>query len=241
MNCRKCGRTLNEGEIYCSECGTAVKNNMKKKNTIKRIFLFILGLLLCTLFLFTGIEIGRAHAESLPKAPNFIELIANTIKSLPGIPFDVEISQEKLNEMINKNEENLKPLSGAKLTITKDKTLILTGNVEKENMEDLFPGEIPSYISIFLPKTISLYIEASFPENEENIFNIAIKNVTIAGISFSEDFSETLGINALTSRIISDLIKSEQSPYFQLKKISLDESKRSDEIVLIVTGTAKLS
>ncbi|MBQ7014855.1 MAG: DUF2116 family Zn-ribbon domain-containing protein [Clostridia bacterium] len=241
MNCRKCGKPINEEELFCSECGTAVKKKKGKLNIVKRIILSAMIICLCTIFLFTGIEIGRTHEASLPKAPNFIEIIASTIKNIPGIPFSVELTQEKLNEIISKNEENLKPLSGAKLTITKDKTLILTGNVEKEHIEELVPGEIPSYFSIFLPQTISIYIEVSFPEAQENLFDIIIKNVTIAGITFSEEFTETLGINSLASQIISDLIESEQSPYYQLTKISLEKSKTSDEIVLKVSGTAKLS
>lgn len=240
MNCRKCGTPLNEGESFCSECGTAVKKQTKASNKIKRLAICIGITVLCLLLFFTGIEIGRAHAEALPEAPDFIKMIASSIKSIPGIPFDVEINQEKLNEIINKNSEALQPLNGAKLTITKEKTLILTGNVEKEHIEDLLPGEIPSLLSIFLPNTVSIFIEVGFPEAEENLLDIAIKNVTVAGITISEEFTETLGINELASQIISDLIESEQSPYFQLKKVSLDKSKTSDEIVLIITGTAKL-
>lgn len=239
MNCRKCGKPLQDNEIFCSDCGTVVKKN--KTNPLKKILITVLAIVLGLLLFITGIEIGRAHAKSLPEAPDFISIIAEAITELPGIPFDIEISQEKLNEMLNKNAEKLKPLDGAKLTISKDKTLILTGNVEKDKIEELLEGEIPSYLSVFLPKTISLYIEVGFPESGENIFEISIKNVTIAGITFSSEFTETLGINKLASRIISQLIESEQSPYYQLSGISVDKSKSSDEIVLIVSGTAKLS
>ena len=190
---------------------------------------------------FSGIEIGRTHAESLPEAPDLIKMISSAIKSIPGIPFDIELNQERLDGIMNKSSETLKPLNGAKLTITKEKTLILTGNVEKEKFSELIPGEIPSFLNIFLPDTVSIFIEVSFPESEEQILNISIKNVTVAGITISEEFTETLGINELASQIISDLIESEQSPYYQLKKISLDKSKTSDEIVLIITGTAKIS
>ena len=72
--------------------------------------------------LITGIEIGRSHTESLPQAPDFITMIANAIAELPGIPFDIELTQTQLNEILNKNAEALKPLTGAKLTISKDKT-----------------------------------------------------------------------------------------------------------------------
>ncbi len=239
MNCKKCGKPLNENEALCKDCGTAKKTS--KFSAVKKVLFIILTVILCLFTLFIGIELGRSHEESLPEAPDFISMIAEAIKELPGIPFDIEITQEKLNEMLNKNAEKLAPLEGAKLTVSKDKTLILTGNVVKESLEDLIEGQLPPYISIFLPQTISLYIEVGFPESGENILDISIKNVTIAGITFSENFTETLGINKLVSRIISQLIESEQSPYYQLSKIYVDKSKSSDEIVLIVSGTAKLS
>ena len=241
MNCRKCGKPLNDGELFCSECGTAVKKKTKASHKIKNIAIGIGITILCLLLFFSGIEIGRTHAESLPEAPDLIKMISSAIKSIPGIPFDIELNQERLDGIMNKSSETLKPLNGAKLTITKEKTLILTGNVEKEKFSELIPGEIPSFLNIFLPDTVSIFIEVSFPESEEQILNISIKNVTVAGITISEEFTETLGINELASQIISDLIESEQSPYYQLKKISLDKSKTSDEIVLIITGTAKIS
>ena len=239
MNCRKCGKHLEDNEIFCSDCGTFVKK--AKKNPFKKILIAVSAIALSLIIFVTGIEIGRAHEASLPEAPDFISMISEAIKELPGIPFDIEITQEKLNEMLNKNAEKLQPLDGAKLTISKDKTLILSGNVEKDKIKEIIEGEIPSYLSIFLPQTISLYIEVGFPESGENIFEISIKNVTIAGITFSSEFTETLGINKLASKIISQLIESEQSPYYQLSGISIDKSKSSDDIVLIVKGTAKLS
>ncbi len=238
MNCRKCGKPLPKFEKKCPECGTPVKKGWSE--VLKRIFSTLAIILLCIVMLITGIEIGRTHTESLPQAPDFITMIANAIAELPGIPFDIELTQTQLNEILNKNAESLKPLTGAKLTISKDKTLILTGNVEKEKLKELLEGELPSYISIFLPKTISLYIEASFPQSTENIFEISIKNVSIAGITFSEDFTETLGINKLVSQIISQLIESEQTPYYQLSGISINKSKSSDENVLIISGKVKI-
>lgn len=239
MNCKKCGKPLNENEALCEDCGAAKKRS--KFSAVKKMLIVILTVILCLFTFFVGVEIGRSHEDSLPEAPDFISMIADAIKGLPGIPFDIEITQEKLNEMLNKNAENLQPLDGAKLTISKDKTLILTGNVTKDKIEELIEGQIPPYISIFLPQTISLYIEVGFPESGENLLDIAIKNVTVSGITFSEDFTETLGINKLVSRIISQLIESEQSPYYQLSKISIDKSKSSDETVLIISGTAKIS
>ena len=105
MNCRKCGKPINEEELFCSECGTAVKKKKGKLNIVKRIILSAMIICLCTIFLFTGIEIGRTHEASLPKAPNFIEIIASTIKNIPGIPFSVELTQEKLNEIISKTRK----------------------------------------------------------------------------------------------------------------------------------------
>ncbi|MBE6891243.1 MAG: hypothetical protein E7481_04350 [Ruminococcaceae bacterium] len=239
MNCKKCGKPLENNEIYCADCAVGTKK--AKMNPVKRIIIILIAVAVSLLTFFVGIEIGRVHESSLPEAPDFIAMIADAIKELPGIPFDIEITQEKLNEMLNKNAEKLSPLDGAKLTISKDKTLILTGNVKKDNIEELLEGELPPYISIFLPQTVSLYIEVSFPESEENLLEIAIKNVTFAGITFDSDFTETLGINKLASRIISQIIESEQSPYYQLSGISINKSKSSDENVLIVSGTAKLS
>ena len=239
MNCKKCGKPLENNEIYCADCAVGTKK--AKMNPVKRIIIILIAVAVSLLTFFVGIEIGRVHESSLPEAPDFIAMIADAIKELPGIPFDIEITQEKLNEMLNKNAEKLSPLDGAKLTISKDKTLILTGNVKKDNIEELLEGELPPYISIFLPQTVSLYIEVSFPESEENLLEIALKNVTFAGITFDSDFTETLGINKLASRIISQIIESEQSPYYQLSGISIDKSKSSDDIVLIVSGTAKLS
>ena len=239
MNCKKCGKPLENKEIYCSDCAVGTKK--AKMNPVKRIIIILIAVAVSLLTFFVGIEIGRVHESSLPEALDFIAMIADAIKELPGIPFDIEITQEKLNEMLNKNAEKLSPLDGAKLTISKDKTLILTGNVKKDNIEELLEGELPPYISIFLPQTVSLYIEVGFPESEENLLEIAIKNVTFAGITFDSDFTETLGINKLASRIISQIIESEQSPYYQLSGISINKSKSSDDIVLIVSGTAKLS
>lgn len=238
MNCKKCGKPLENNEIYCADCAVGTKK--AKMNPVKRIIIILIAVAVSLLTFFVGIEIGRVHESSLPEAPDFIAMIADAIKELPGIPFDIEITQEKLNEMLNKNAEKLRPLDGAKLTISKDKTLILTGNVKKDNIEELLEGELPPYINIFLPQTVSLYIEVSFPESEENLLEIAIKNVTFAGITFDEDFTETLGINKLASRIISQIIESEQSPYYQLSGISIDKSKSSDENVLIISGKVKI-
>ena len=78
------------------------------------------------------------------------------------------------------------------------------------------------------------------PAIDTFFFEISIKNVSIAGITFSEDFTETLGINKLVSQIISQLIESEQTPYYQLSGISINKSKSSDENVLIISGKVKI-
>lgn len=208
---------------------------------IKRIFLIIGILILSGFTLFIGMEIGRNHSDSIPEAPDVIKFFASAIKNIPGIPFEIELNQEKLNEIMNKNQEKLLPLTGAKLTISKDKTLILTGNVEKTEISNLLDGELPSYISIFLPQTISLYIEIQFPEEESESLQMKIKNVTVSGVTFSEDFTETLGINEMATKLLTETLSSESSPYYKLSGISVRESKKGEETVIVIKGTAKIS
>ena len=226
--------------MTCKNCGAPI-NEKPKRNIFKKILATLLIVALCLVALFTGIEIGVNHSKSLPESPDFIKMISTAIASLPGIPFSIELDQEKLNGIILQNEESLAPLSGAKLTISKDQTLILTGNVDKNKIQEIFPTEIPSYIGIFLPETVSLYIETVFPETDDGNIAIELKNVTIAGITFSQDFTESLGINSLVSEIITDIIETKQPPYYKISGIRMGKSKNSDENVLIISGKIDLT
>lgn len=243
MNCKKCGNPLDENDEFCSVCGRARSAGRRAVKRFKSFMLMLVALVLIILSLFAGMEIGRDYKSSLPEAPDFISSIAEALKNIAAFPFEAEITQDKLTETVKKNEEKLLPLENAKLTLTKDCTAVLTGTVPKASLTALMGEDFPSYISVFLPDTISVYIEASFPgeENGGASFKTEIKNVTLAGITLSDQLTDALDVESIATNIVEKLLESAKSPYYEFTGLQIRKSTSSENIVIVLEGTAKLT
>lgn len=232
MICEKCGNTLEENESYCSNCGRKTRSTGKTHKGLKRIAAFIAATALAVVTFCAGTEIGMTYAEQFPHPPKIIKIITSAVEALPDIPFEVELNQEKLNAMVSENEELFEPVDNAKLTLSKTDTLIFTGTVERTEAEALFSGKIPSYLEIFLPETVSLYIELRFSDSDDNP-DIEVTNLTVAGITFSEEFTDSLNTDKTASDILKAFTENTRSPYWAVEKISVGTGKNGETAVKV--------
>ena len=233
MNCKKCGREIEEGTRYCPACGKAQSGTAAAKIIFKRliIIVFLLAFSVCSFIL--GVQAGNSREPNSIEMPNFVKALSEKIKEIAVIPISIQYNQDELNALIKNNAPSIEPLKDIKLTFPAEGGIGISAFISKGDLKTVLGSNFPEFLLIFLSDTVPLYVNVT-PQIIDGNISVQINALTVSGVSISPDIMQTLGADDMISALVHESLESQYGGSVELTELRIGTDSQTQEPVLII-------
>ena len=241
MKCRNCGTEFPDGMKYCPTCGKAF-GKAKVGRILGRTVAVFTATLLVVAALVLGIGLGVKGTAKVPEPLDFMQTLANKIRSVTSIPLNVSFSEEQINDFIRSNSDSIKPLNDLKFAFGEgEKDIILSGSMSKEGIQQLTGGNLPPILLVFLPQTSSLRLDATLDiDSDTKEIIISVKSLKVSDVQIEDSLLSSLDADEFLSKALNDALESYVGENLKLESISI--TRDSDGVrKLRIKGTYSLA
>lgn len=232
MICGKCGKDVDDGSKFCPFCGHTFSGRVIAAKVLKAIVAILFFAIFMAIVFMFGNYFGKTEVGKQVETPDIVAVISEKIKDMTYLPLDLEFTQDELNSMIKKNENNLLPLKDMKLTFPSEGGVTLSAVIAKEDISKVFGANIPDVLIMFLPEQVTVFAQAD-PTVENGTLKAGIKSITVGGITLGSETLSHFGADELVSDIVSSLISAEYGQKVEITKLSVGPSKNGEPVLNI--------
>lgn len=222
MICKKCGTEFPDGMKYCPNCGRSFGKAKLKKAAGASALLIACVVLFAGVFLL-GIGMGVRGNARIPEKLDFMQVIADKLKTVTALPVNVTLSEDSTNEFIRRNSSAFYPVSDLRMVFGEsDGKIILSGSMSKDGIQTLTGGTLPPLLMVFLPQSSALRLDAVLSVGENGRIEVSVEAFRVSDVQIDPEMLSSLGIEEVLTDLINDTISTESSGTLKAENITTE-------------------